>query len=79
MYPYLGMISLFPYGFAPMDWLLCDGASLSTAEYNALYSLIQNKFGGNTTVFMIPNMLGEEPIPNMKFYIAVQGIYPAQG
>ena len=44
---FLGQIELFPYGFVPMGWLLCNGQILQIQQYSALFSLIGNKFGGN--------------------------------
>jgi len=77
--PFLGAIQLFAFGFAPMDWHLCDGASLSVAQNQALYSLIGNKFGGNSVNFNLPNMQTAVPLKAsnlMNYYISLSGIYP---
>ncbi len=76
---FLGQIELFPYSFAPMGWLLCNGAILQIQQNTALYSLIGTKFGGNgTTTFALPNLQGAEPTPGTGFYICVSGIYPTR-
>lgn len=76
----LGEIELFPFTFVPRGWLLCNGQLLSIAQNQALYSLLRNFYGGDgRTTFALPNLLGTEPIPNTKFYIAIEGFYPTQG
>ncbi len=73
----LGEIELFPFTFVPRGWLLCNGQLLSIAQNQALYTLLQNSYGGDgRTNFALPNLLGTEPIPNTKFYIAIEGYYP---
>lgn len=74
---FIGSIMLFPYNFAPVGWVSCEGQILTISQNPALFSLISNKFGGDgTTNFALPNLRGAEPIPGMKYYIAVEGIYP---
>lgn len=79
MDPFIGVIELLPFGYAPQGWALCNGASLSVMQYQALYSLIGNKFGGNTSAFNLPNLTSASPNPNMAYYIAIEGIYPTRG
>jgi len=77
MYPFIGEIELFPYTFAPMEWLSCEGQLLNVNTYSPLFALIGNQYGGDgRTTFALPNLLGTEPVPNMKYYIALQGIFP---
>ncbi len=77
MEDYVGDIQLFPYNFAPIGYLLCDGRSLPISIYSILYTLIGTTYGGDgSTNFKIPNMLGEEPIPGMNYYICYEGLYP---
>lgn len=73
----IGQITLFPYSFIPYGWLPCNGTLLPVNQYQALFSLIGNKFGGDgVTNFALPNMQGAEPIPGMAYAICNQGIYP---
>ncbi len=74
---FLGEISLFAFPFTPMGWMLCDGQTLQVAQNQALFSLLRYNYGGNgTTTFAVPNLRGAEPVPQMKYYISTQGIYP---
>lgn len=76
---YLGGIVLFPYGFEPYGWVLCDGRMMNIMANQALYSLLRTNFGGDgSTTFGLPNLLGAEPIPGMNYYIATQGLYPVR-
>ena len=48
-----GNMSLIPTGFFP-----CDGRSLSTISYNALFLIIGYSFGGSGSSFNIPDCRG---------------------
>lgn len=77
MDPFIGEIELFPYSFAPKGWMACEGQILNIVQYQALFALLGATYGGNgTTTFALPNLLGTEPIPNTKYYIAVTGYFP---
>lgn len=59
MDPYLGEIQVFAFGFAPRDWLPCDGRVLPLQSNAPLFSLIGANYGGNgTTNFALPNLIG---------------------
>lgn len=59
MDPFTGEIRLLPYNFVPLDFLPCNGQTLLIQQYQALYSVIGTRFGGNgTTQFMLPNLNG---------------------
>lgn len=73
----LGSIVLFPFNFTPFGWLPCNGQTLQIAQNQALYSLIGATFGGNgSTTFNLPNLQGAEPLPQMKYFICMSGLYP---
>ena len=75
----LGEVELFPFTFVPRGWLLCNGQLLSIAQNQALYSLLGISYGGDgATTFALPNLLGTEPVPNTKYYIAIEGLYPTR-
>jgi microcystin-dependent protein len=60
---YLGEIRLFAFHRTPIDWLPCNGQSVSIATYDSLYSLIGTTYGGNgTTTFALPNLNGRVPV-----------------
>lgn len=60
---YLGQIRLFGGSYAPDGWALCNGASLSISDNQALYALIGTIYGGNgTTTFNLPNLQMRLPV-----------------
>ena len=75
---YLGCIMCFAFNYNPQYWMLCSGQTLSINSNQALYSLIGTQFGGDgSTKFCLPNLNGASRFNGiMKYYIAVQGIYP---
>lgn len=76
---FIGTIMLFPYDFTPSGWMPCEGQMLNINQYQALYALIGVKFGGNgSTTFALPNLKGAEPLPYMRYFIAVQGLFPSR-
>jgi len=61
--PYLGMIILVPYNFAPRGWAFCNGQILPINQNTALFSLLGTTYGGNgQTTFALPNLQGRVPI-----------------
>ncbi|WP_202080478.1 phage tail protein [Caldalkalibacillus salinus] len=73
----LGEIRLFPYLYAPREWTICNGQLLSLSNNTALFSLLGNKFGGDGhNTFALPDLQGAEPHPEVRYYIALNGIYP---
>lgn len=76
----IGEITLFGFNFAPMGWMSCEGQLLNVNMYPALFSLLGNTYGGSQAqnTFALPNLKGAEPLPSMKYYIAVEGIYPSR-
>jgi len=63
MEPYLGMISMFGFSFAPRGWAQCNGQIISIAQSSALFSLLGTIYGGNgQTTFALPNLMGRLPM-----------------
>ena len=61
--PYVGEIRAVGFNFAPVGWVLCNGALLSIAEYDVLYVLLGTTYGGDgVTTFGIPDLRGRTPI-----------------
>lgn len=54
----LGEIRAFGGNYAPDNWLQCNGQSLSVSQYQALFSLIGNIYGGDSANFNIPDLRG---------------------
>lgn len=60
---FTGEIRLLPYYYAPQNWLSCDGQQLQPMYYQALFSLIGNRFGGDgRNTFNLPNLNGRTVI-----------------
>jgi microcystin-dependent protein len=60
---FLGCISIFPFGFAPKGWFMCQGQLLPINQYQALFALIGTTYGGNgVTTFALPDLRGRTPI-----------------
>ncbi len=61
--PLLGEIAWVAFNFAPVNWALCDGSTLSIAQYTALYSLLGTTYGGDgVTTFKLPDLRGRTPL-----------------
>ncbi|MBB4008171.1 phage tail protein [Allorhizobium taibaishanense] len=59
------LATILPVGFnyAPDGWQMCWGQQLSINQYNAVFSLISNYYGGNqTTSFNLPDLRGTMPV-----------------
>lgn len=61
--PYVGEIRLFAGNFAPVDWALCDGSSLSISQHDILYTLIGTTYGGDgVQTFNLPDLRSRVPM-----------------
>ena len=61
--PYLGEIRMFAGNFAPAGWARCDGQFLQVSQNGALFSLLEDTFGGDgETTFALPDLRGRLPI-----------------
>jgi len=75
---YMAEIRLFAGNFAPRNWHFCDGSLLPINQYQALYSLIGNTYGGDgRTNFALPDLRGRVPIsagrgPGLSNYVRGQ-------
>jgi microcystin-dependent protein len=56
---YIGTIKLFAGNYAPHGWMHCMGQILPIQQYQALYAVIGNTYGGNPGInFMLPDLRG---------------------
>ena len=56
-------IRMFAGTFAPRNWALCQGQTLSIASNTAFFSLLGTTYGGNgQTTFSIPDFRGRIPV-----------------
>ena len=56
--PTVGDTKLSLAGVDHLGWMLCDGRSLNTTTYNLLFSVVGYSFGGNGSMFNLPNPAG---------------------
>lgn len=60
---YLGEVKLWALNFAPKGWHLCDGTLMPVAQNQALFSLLNNYYGGDgRTNFALPDLRGRVPV-----------------
>lgn len=56
---YIGQVIMSGFTFPPEGFVTCNGQILPVAQYQALFSLLGNQFGGSTNVnFALPDMRG---------------------
>jgi microcystin-dependent protein len=55
---FIGEIRAFGFYYAPLDWALCNGQSMSQQQSAALYAVIGQIYGGSGTNFNLPNLQG---------------------
>ena len=61
--PFLGEIRMFGGNFAPRNWMFCDGQLVAISEFEALYSLLGTRYGGDgRTTFGLPDLRGRCPV-----------------
>jgi microcystin-dependent protein len=79
MESFIGQICLFPFNFAPTNWMPCTGQLVPISQNQALFSLLGTNFGGDgMTTFGLPNLQGKAPAPNLQYFIATNGVYPSR-
>lgn len=60
---YIGEVRIFCGQFAPNQWLDCNGQELPTQQYQGLYAVIGNTYGGTAPqTFKVPNLNGRVPM-----------------
>ena len=60
--PFVGQIMIFAGNSAPPGWALCNGQLLSVAENEQLFNLIGTTYGGDHSMFAVPDLRGRVPI-----------------
>lgn len=60
---YVGEIRLWSCQRIPVNWHVCDGTLLELSNYQLLFSLIGNRYGGDGVVnFALPDLRGRVPV-----------------
>jgi microcystin-dependent protein len=76
MESFIGQVNIFAFGFAPENWLPCDGRILSTVKYQMLFSLIGTTYGGDgASNFALPKLSPLGP-KGPGYYIRTGGVFP---
>ncbi len=82
----IGEIRLFSNNIIPRGFLSAEGQTLQIVQYDALYSVIGTKFGGNgQSTFNLPDLRNVEPTHrtfegsevDLNYAICAMGIYPS--
>jgi microcystin-dependent protein len=60
--PTVGVIEMYAGATAPANYLLCNGQSVSTTTFAALFAVIGFTFGGSGSSFNVPNLQNSFPI-----------------
>jgi len=58
----IGLIHPYASSVIPEGYLLCDGATLNTADYPELFAVIGYSFGGSGLSFLIPDLIDRSVI-----------------
>ncbi|MCC2546268.1 tail fiber protein [Hymenobacter sp. BT175] len=78
MEPFIGEIRPFAFGYAPNDWMQCQGQLLSIRQYTALFSILGVQYGGDgVNTFALPNLatrvaVGMGAAPGLTPYVVGQ-------
>lgn len=87
--PFLGEVRTFAFGTVPKGWALCDGSLLNIESNSALFTLLDNRYGGSSEqgTFGLPDLRGNTVPPVsasdplgyvvMSYCIATEGMYPS--
>lgn len=61
--PFIGQIQGFGFYFAPRDWANCTGELLDISQFQALYTILFDNYGGDgIRTFAVPNLSGRVPL-----------------
>lgn len=85
---WVGEIVAIPYNFAPRGFVFCEGQLLKIQNYQSLYALIGNNYGGDgRTTLALPDTRRLErdlakragsPRPPFRYAIALDGLFPSR-
>jgi microcystin-dependent protein len=71
---YIGTILIWPIDFAPLDTFSCNGQVIQVGQYQALYSLIGNVYGGSASQsFAVPNLINRVPYGSTSLALGCNG------
>jgi len=75
---YLGQITLVANEYCPVGSIPADGRLLPMQENQALYQLIEHRYGGKMAdgTFALPDLRGKAPA-GLLYCFAVSGVWPS--
>lgn len=75
---FLGQVVLFAGDFAPLGWQFCHGQLLEISQYDQLFAVLSNTYGGNgATTFALPDLRDQGP-SGLNYIISVNGVFPGR-
>ena len=71
--PYIGECRLVGFNFAPVNWSICNGATIAISENETLFALVGTTYGGDgVQTFQIPDLQGRVPVHQGPSYVIGQ-------
>jgi microcystin-dependent protein len=70
---YIGEIRLFGGAYTPNGWLLCDGRTVPRQSYQQLYDVIGTRYGGDESLFAVPDLTQTANAQHGVAYIIFHG------
>jgi microcystin-dependent protein len=72
----IGVIKLFSGNFTPQGYMECNGQLLPINQYQAVYAILGNRYGGDyqSMTFGLPKLT--PPNEDMKYIICMEGVFP---
>ena len=76
----VGVVRIFPFGYAPVGYIPCDGRKLTIETNVLLYSVLGTKFGGDEAegYFCAPDLRRNISDSDQYYYICSDGEYPTR-
>jgi len=72
---FFGAIKLVAFNYDPEWFMACDGRLLNVTQYQALYALLGNNFGGEFgKTFALPKL--DAPMKGTHYIICIVGLWP---
>jgi microcystin-dependent protein len=73
--PFIGEIRIFSFSAIPQGWMPCNGQLLGIQNYQPLFALLGNQYGGDgITTFALPNLKGRAAIhPDVNLKVGQMG------
>ena len=74
---FIGAVKLVAFNYDPQCFMACDGRLLNVNQYQALYALLGNNFGGEMgKTLALPKL--ESPMKGTHYIICVNGLWPSR-